>query len=286
MYNRKIVFICLCILLLFLVGCQDSEIECDCDYCQGREIYLVNCRHCRERIEVCFESIDATPVDFVINDDLSISWTLPQEYDFFLNQDIRVAKDYYILMDDGTQVGWRGGTDFERIGTFLRSAHLVQYLVISYPQQPRYIIITLYTLNSNFYIDMSNIRVVIEGEEVTPGVYIPFEERWQGVKTMTLAEGRYFQEGAYYLITSYRSYQTCVCGLSDQESRTAIFKVNENTEMICNVYDRKFILYGGTFLYDMRIQEIFITGNANDGFILISTPKSQRSFLIEQNLDY
>lgn len=221
-------------------------------------------------------------MEFIIRGDLSILWRLPQE-SAFRRSGLEAFKNVSIFTEDGEQVGGFGMMFGPR---YIDSASITAPLVSAYPQQPSHIIIHLSARDTNcveyLRIDISDIRVIVEGEEVTPGTLMRFENQWVP-RELTLANGRYFQAGAYYLLSSYEKAWCRECP-PEFGFGQAIFKTTSDTQIICN-RNNEFghMNSGGLNVNDTRLQEIFIIGNTNDGFTILATPESAGSFLVESS---
>jgi len=77
---------------------------------------------------------------------------------------------------------------------------------------------------------------------------------------------------AYYLITTYK----------DGRKSHAVFKVNNDTEIIHNEDGKLDLNSGGLYLEEMHLREILINGNSHDGFTLLVTPESRSVFKVKE----
>jgi hypothetical protein len=218
-------------------------------------------------------------VDYEIKSDLSITWRYKQpESSIFLNTKRLFIKFEMITMDNES-IGMISAAGFNDYGTRIRPHDIIKPLIVAYPQRPKYLhaIVTKYNDEWTekeewfFNIDISNINVVVSGEEMKPGIFTNFVGQWVP-ETITLEDGQRFKANAYYLISSYRNGR----------KPYAIFKVNNDTEIIHNE-DGKLSLYsGGLYLEEMRLREIFINGNSDDSFTLLVTPESRTIFKVKE----
>jgi hypothetical protein len=217
-------------------------------------------------------------VDYEIKSDLSITWRYKQpESAIFLNTKYLFIKFEMITMDN-ENFGMISAANFNDFGTRIRPYDIIKPLIVAYPQSPKYLhaIITKYNDEWTekeewfFNIDISNINVVVSGEEMKPGIFTRFVQQWVP-ETITLEDGQWFKADAYYLISSYK----------DGRTSYAIFKVNNDTEIIHNE-DGKLSLVGTVYLEEMRLREILINGNSHDGFTLLVTPESRNNFKVKE----
>jgi hypothetical protein len=217
-------------------------------------------------------------VEYEIKSDLSISWKYKQpESDIFLNTKYLFIKFEMITMDNES-IGMISAAGFNDFGTRIRPYDIIKPLIVAYPLSPKYLhaIVTKYNDEWTekeewfFNIDISNINVVVSGEEMKPGIFTNFVGQWVP-ETITLEDGQWFRADAYYVITSYK----------DGKKRCAIFKVNNDTEIIHNE-DGKPILVGTLFFEEMHLSKILINGNSHDGFTLLVTPESRNIFKVKE----
>jgi hypothetical protein len=163
---------------------------------------------------------------------------------------------------------------------------LIVSLARAYPERPQYIrcaCIRYYHDYSEkeewfFNIDISKINVVVEGEEIIPGIFTTFKSEWVP-ETITLAGNQHFKANAYYLITSYSHWYR----KAEYNSVShAIFKVDNDTDIIRNEDRQLNLNCDGLNLGDMHLQEVFVSGNADIGFTLSVTPESKAIFTVEE----
>jgi len=128
-----------------------------------------------------------------------------------------------------------------------------------------------------FYIDISNITVQIEGEEIKPGIFTYFQRQWVP-ESISLADGYLFIENNYYLITSYRHPR----GEDSLRLAYAIFQATETSDTFLNPSGLISLHTGAIFFDEIYIQEIRISGNEANGFVLHVTPRPTESFTVEE----
>jgi len=218
-------------------------------------------------------------VDYEIKSDLSISWKYKEpESSVFLNTKHLFIEFKIITMDDNESIGMIS-SGFGTYGTRITPNTIIRLLIVAYPQSPKYLHAVVTKYNDEwtekeewfFNIDISNINVIVSGEEMKPGIFTNFVEQWVP-ETITLEDGQWFRADAYYVITSYK----------DGKKRYAIFKVNNDTEIIHNEEGELHPYGGGLFLEEMRLREILINGNSDDGFTLLVTPESRTIFKVKE----
>jgi hypothetical protein len=177
----------------------------------------------------------------------------------------------------------------------IRPQDVIKPLVIAYPQKPKYLHAKITKYNNSwtekeewfFNIDISNINVVISGDEMKPGIFIRFVGQWVP-EIITLEKGQWFRGNAFYLLSSYRKPNQQEdeifkkLNINPEKIRYAIFKVNNDTEIIHNE-DRKLDLNsGGLYIGEIRLREILINGNSHNGFTLLVTPESRSMFEVRE----
>jgi len=238
-----------------------------------------NERASKPKVETVIHSKEIS-VEVSFNDDMSISWTLSDEYQYF------VDKGFWMNIATMTSDGVLRNRITSGISNHISPDELIQFIVGSYPEKLNYIRCIYYkyepdatTRNEWFFdIDISNIAVFIEGEELKPGIYTHPKGQWPAT-SISLADGQVFKEGAYYLLTSrqnvYRKaeYNTVSHG---------IFKATETSNVFVNSGDSAIFLTGSIYLDEIRIQEVIVKGDATTGFTLHVTPISKEIFTVKE----
>ena len=135
-------------------------------------------------------------------------------------------------------------------------------------------------------IDIKNTNIVIQGNEINPGIYTRINRKWT-CESISLANQEQFEKNSYYLITSYENR------FRKNEYNTVgyyLFKANETSNTIYDldlyqipkniisrhIYDGVF--EGGIHTDKIHIQEIQIEGDAVSGFTIYATPESSSIF--------
>jgi hypothetical protein len=224
-------------------------------------------------------------VEYEIANDLSISWKLPQEYNFTNNKNIFL--EFEMIMVDNT-IFSMFLIPFDNYINFEGPEDMIAKLVFSYPKKPKCLhgIITKYNDEKTekeqwfFYIDISNFNIILTEEEIEPGIFTNFARQWVP-ETITLEDGQWFKENAYYLITSYKYREKEING-----EEFAIFKVTNDTEIIHNEDKNLRMHTGGLYLEEMHLRQISINGNSSDGFTLFVTPESKNIFKVKESTVY
>jgi hypothetical protein len=232
------------------------------------------------KAEAILIKINKISVDYEIKSDLSISWEwkLSQKFDFLNTKHMFIQ--FEMITMDNASIGMFLST-FDHFSTRIRPQDIIKPLVIAYPKNPKYLhaIITKYNDTWTekeqwfFNIDISNINVVVSGEEMKPGIFTRFVGQWVP-EIITLEDGQWFMANAYYLITSYRELEL--------KKSYAIFKVDNDTNIIHNEDGQLNLNSGGLYLEEMRLRKILINGNSYDGFTLLVTPESKNIFKVEE----
>ncbi len=224
-------------------------------------------RPTREKIEI--------PVNAVIADDLSISWTLPEEYSFLEGKDYMSAT--YLIGADGIEksAGGYAGDGYD-------GYEVVGYLAASPDKKQTAIRCGYYKLDEDkeyyFDIDISNIDIVVEGDEINPGTYTRYNKSW-GIQEISLAEGEKFEKDCYYILKGTdNKYRDSKYNYSSFE----VFKAyaSENTLSASILAPRR--SFGVSYLNDIRIRKATIKKNA-DGFTISLTPESTNTFTVAES---
>jgi hypothetical protein len=222
-------------------------------------------------------------VDYKIKSDLSISleWKLSQKLKFLKTKNMFI--EFEVITMDNERIGMFLAM-FDHFSTGIRPEDIIKPLVIAYPKSPKYLhgIITKYNDTWTeeeqwfFNIDISNINVIISGEEMKPGIFKRFAGQWVP-ETITLEDGQWFITNAYYLITSHgpRHGEPEI-----NETLYPIFKVGRDTEIIHNEDSKLNLNSGGLRLNELHLRQILI--NSNNGLTLIVTPESKNIFKVEE----
>ena len=225
-------------------------------------------------------------VEYVINDDLSISWVLPPEYRFLSDEDYLAV--WGLTTKDGSDIdGWFVMTSMSDFSDGIDGDRVALALAGEYPQRPDFFRITCKKYNDDysekeewyFNIDISGIDVAIEGERVEPGVFVNFYRQWVP-KSMTLKGGRKFRAGAWYFLKSYEHRYRRPEYNSTNE---AIFRAREDTDIINNDDHALNLHSGGIKLEDIHIQEVIVGRNLDGGLKLSITPESKEKFTVKED---
>ncbi len=222
-------------------------------------------------------STEIKPENIVIHDDLSITWDFPES---LVSNDVQMNE--YILSFDfldkngeevaGYIVGW-----YEEIHT----KEVLLSLIDEYPKVPVKIRCSYTDYRDTregmtsfeywFDIDLSNVKVIESDEELNPGtVWKPKGLRI--LDKLTLTEGDVFEEGAWYLLTSYEhAYRK----EEYNARRHELFRAEKTADV--------FVPEGNTVVYadyvdDMHIRKVTVDGAAKEGFEIYITPESRAKF--------
>ncbi len=208
-----------------------------------------------------------------INDDLSISWSLPKKYSFIYEE------KYLTHVDMVTKYGEIiPGRVYGTTLTTLDTDDIVRELVKNETVKITAIRCTYSDpdVEKDYYfdVDISNVKLVIEGEQVKPGKYIKIRGKWPA-KELSLAESENFEEGYSYVLKGYdKTYRKDEYNGIDFEC----FRAEKTEKSFVAPANRSF---GVSYHDEIHIQKVKITGNAEKGFVLSVTPESTDSFLIE-----
>lgn len=210
-----------------------------------------------------------------LNEDMSIEWIPAEEIpvDTFCGIST-YSKDGELLSG---RYGIYSGPEDNKIS----SRELLHFLTEEYPKVPDYIEIAYETHSEDytsgdtakFKIDLSNIKLVTEGQPLKPGTLTVFQNQWVP-QSITLAEGQ-FKKGAYYLLPSYEhKYRK-----EDLNQKSlASFTVEQDTNKFLNETGDYYFNTFGIFTEDVHIIQAEITGNPQKGFTVHLTPESKESF--------
>lgn len=218
------------------------------------------------------------PIEAVINDDMSISWTLPDKYQYFMEMDY--FTDISTITNDGVI---QNRSVSARVRNHISTTELIQFISGSYPEKLDYIRCIYYKYDNSyrtkeewsFDIDISSITMLIAGEEIKPGVFTRLKRQWIP-ESISLADGQEFEQDSYYLLTSYdHTYRKPEY---NSVSR-AIFKADKTCDTYLNPGNQSFGV-GGIYLDEIHIQQVMVTGYPETGFVLHVTPESKEIFTV------
>lgn len=217
------------------------------------------------------------PVNVTIKDDLSVRWTLPEEYGFLLKEGYRTGTS--VVWKDGTiESRSSGGSPTENYDGDEIINYLMEYsnkecsaLRCSYYQPYNWKDGTRYYFDINIF----DIDIVIEGDEINPGIYTRFNKS-SVAKEISLGDGNTFEKGCYYIL---KGYETTYRKREYNQARYAVFKAysNENT---LTPMKRGF---GVSFFDEIHIQKVTIKKDTNGGYILSITPESTGVFTVVES---
>ena len=215
------------------------------------------------------------PVTPVLKDDMSVEWTLPDEYGFLLEKDVYVEQK--ALYKDGTAALESGM--YKPIES-LEVKDMIEILVDECDRADKtaFAIRVEYNLKGepkHYFVDVdiSNIKVITEGDELTPGIYTRSKSRWPAY-VVSLADGETFEKDCYYLVKSYEhtyrkaEYNRVYRWVFKADTTASSLNFNGNA--------------GVLNLDEIHIQKITISGNANTGFTLALTPESSKTFEVKE----
>jgi hypothetical protein len=133
-------------------------------------------------------------------------------------------------------------------------------------------------------INEANATVVIQGEEMAPGIYTCYQRQWVA-ESISLAKGELFKENSYYLFSSYEhryrktDYNTAALLLfeADKTSNT-LYDIHEAGNILFHTNIQGEVSRGVVYTDEVRIQEVRVEGDAAFGFTIYITPESSDVF--------
>ena len=208
------------------------------------------------------------PVSAKINDDLSVEWDLPDEYDFLRGNDY--LSSVYFVSKDGEERSFFGST---QCVTEISGEKIAECLVKDLDTKWKTIHYRRYSNEKEYIIEINlpDIKTVIEGEAVTPGRYINKKKSWVLVE-LTLGGEEKFEPGCYYLL---KSYETLYREEEYNKKDYKCFSVDEVSDVFYAPTNQSF---GALFPDNVHIQKVTVSGNAKAGFVLSLTPESESIF--------
>ena len=218
------------------------------------------------------------PISAEIHDDLSVVWTLPEEYSFLTEE--KYSTNTALIGRDGT-------VEMQSLSGWTRSGYdgyeLIRYLIRNIDGdwialRCQYYKIDEQNTKKEYYfdIDISDIKIVIEGDEVNPGTYTRFNRSWTA-KEISLAEGENFEEGCYYILKDYdKTYRKEEYNNVSYE----VFKAEKAGNTFIAPTNRSF---GVNYLDDIHIQKVTIKKDSQTGYVLLVTPESTGIFTIVES---
>ncbi len=238
------------------------------------------------------ETLDA---EVTLNDDMSLSWIPDDESlinysyekahendDELMMQGLMPYNDWDISINsydiDGKLMYGISGSyiDHEK-SDFIPTREMILYV---YGDRPADHITVTYSRYDNadwtesteksFDIDISNIKTVIEGKALSPGIFQTFEHQWVPYKISL--DGGKLKKDSYYMLTSCEhSYR-----LPELNHRSiCIFDVENDTDAFVDESHSYNWMTGGIEITEVHISEIKITGSPQNGFTLHITPESE-----------
>ena len=211
-------------------------------------------------------------VDITYHDDLSISWVYPEDF-----------SDYSIMIHPITKSGeekWGSGTNYKF--PYEDADSILYALFASGPDDLLGLDFHIKKTDSHYpgvYSDYAHFRIML------PKIEIVYEEepiepdtiyQYPGVvtcKEITLKEGYTYKDDAYYMISQDR----------EDDGQLHIKALYNPIYTYYDSYnDREELNINGLLNdpVDLHLQEITITGNAQEGFILHITPPSEGVFKV------
>ena len=213
------------------------------------------------------------PVSAEISDDLSIKWTLMEEYSFLIDE--KYWTEISLIGKDGTAV-LKSSTTMTLSGC--EGSELIKYLIRDYDKDCSAIRFRYYKPGESdkeyyFDVNISEIKIVIEGDEINPGTYTRRKGSWTA-KEISLGGGDTFEKGCYYILKDYeKTYRKQEYNSVSYE----VFKAVSNGNTFKALTNRSF---GVTYLDEIHIQKVTIKKASDGGYILSVTPESTGTFTI------
>lgn len=216
------------------------------------------------------------PIKVDFQDDFTISWTLPDGYEF-LEKDYNIRKQ--MVKKDGSTEGiyipsYKNTIDKDDWLVFFCSEfdEDVESIRIIYDKR--------YSKESDdkcyyFDIEIPAIKLITEGEEITPGIFTRYENMVT-VKNISLGEGEVFEKGCYYLITGYeKKYRRDEYNSVSRAIFCATDTVNQlKPKLSLSCFD------------EIHIQKVDLTGDTESGFVISVTPESTKIFKNREELSW
>ncbi len=218
------------------------------------------------------------------NDDFSISFNITDGFSFFFDKSDDYSSGFMEVSaydSDGDKVAGILGSPKKEIETI----DLIEFLLktknrSSKRADVKYLEVEFSRCNKDwteewiksFRIDLSGIKVLYDLPPLVPGILKTFERQWVPSE-LSLAQGS-FKKGAFYLIHSYQHrYRKAEYNWDD----LCIFTVDKDGPIFLNSSHYSFNS-GGIYTDDAHIQEVVISGNAKEGFVLHLSPESEGHF--------
>ena len=239
-----------------------------------------------EELVVRTHTIPVTPV---LHDDLSISWTLPAEYQFIIDEDL-----FFHLATVTSDGAVTDRFTSSRPSVTIDTVRMIVLLATAYPDKIEALRCSYIKYNEDyterdewvFDIDVSSITALVEGTQIQPGVYTHFKQQWVP-ESISLAKGSLFEEGTYYLLTSYEhmyrdpayNWTSRVAFLAYETANT-LYDLHKSDE---NGNDR--FISGGVNLEEIRIQKVTFKRTGTE-FIVSFTPQSTETFTVVEGSEH
>lgn len=218
------------------------------------------------------DKIEKTAVTAKISADekMNYAWSFPLEYQFIKADEY--ASRIELVLKDGTVAK---SVNYEGTQTKTSGAELVRWLTEQEPNSWSALQAVYYDENNPLkeyvlWIDISNITVKQEGTAPEPGQYIRKEYFWDAQKIM-LAGWDMFDPDCYYVLV----------GRETGRSNGLVCKQYLSPHQASNSYTPSMYEHVGVYYTDeVRLQEIRVQGNFEEGFVICITPESEKAFEI------
>ncbi|MBQ4629649.1 MAG: S-layer homology domain-containing protein [Clostridia bacterium] len=208
------------------------------------------------------------PIDVSLNDDLSLSWEIPDEY-----SECGLGHIEYVTTD---------GEVFGFLGTGARKLDSATFIegLMWHPQKDWDVLRCTYIDYKNytkhyFEVDISNIKIITDGEELSPGKFACRKNSWY-TDYITL-DGNVFEKGYYYLL---RGHEEKFRNDAYNGTSYECFLCEETSDTFINQSKGSFGLSVSDRVY---ISKISVSGDSESGFVITHTPWSSKSFEIVKN---
>lgn len=200
---------------------------------------------------------------------LNYKWTFPSEYQFIKADAYETRVE--LIFDDGTT---QPVSSYSYTCTSVKEEDMVQWMTENELNRPVALRIAYFYEKAPereyvLKIDLSNITVTQEGTAPEPGQYVQENKELWKARKITLGGWDIFEPTCYYVLI----------GREIGRANGLVCKTYFKPQQASNTYvASQYEIFGVYCVDDIRLQEITVSGNYGEGFVINITPESEKAF--------